>query len=174
MKKTIRSAACGLLCIFVLAACAPEGAAPPPTPAPSDVQTPAAMPSSSPTLSPAPVSADGLAALYAADGYEVVKVTPWDEDFVVEYRESGGTNHIVDWVFHRTARRVMLDSLDEGDSYEVTGPGRVRFRTEFYRADLLCRTIPQCWEITVLADENGDRPDSGPPAETERLSLIHI
>ena len=190
MIKPMLPAACGLLCLLALSACATEAASPAPSPAssavqaPSPVRTPGAAlsPEVSPILAPAPLTEEDLADLYAADGYEVVNVTPYRGDYVVEYRYdpncgSYGGGHMVDWVFHETGGRVLLANVDERAgvcTYEVVGPGTVRFRTEFYRIDALYKTIPRSWEVSVLVDESGALPNDYIPVEVEWRDLSPV
>lgn len=77
-----------------------------------------------------PVTEEGIRTLYGWEGYEVRRITPFEEDYLVEYdpNDGAGTFTLLSWVFGNTGRRVQLCGMTEFTSYEITGPGQVRLQ----------------------------------------------
>ena len=152
MKLRLFSGLAALALAALLAACAPAA---PAEPAPS----PGAS-SPAPTAElPTPVTEEELPALYEAEGYTVTEVRGYLDDFVVEYTYGGSEPRLLDWVFGETGRRVYLTGLDADASYQITGPGEVRFTTGGVSSSTPWKGLPESGTVRVLVDAYGRVPE---------------
>ena len=85
------------------------------------------------------------------------RITPFEEDYLVEYdpNDGAGTFTLLSWVFGNTGRRVQLCGMTEFTSYEITGPGQVRYSTSGLDAGTPWKGLPETRAVLVLGDENG-------------------
>ena len=152
MKLRLFSGLAALALAALLAACAPAA---PAEPAPSPG---AASPAPTAEL-PTPVTEEELPALYEAEGYTVTEVRGYLDDFVVEYTYGGSEPRLLDWVFGETGRRVYLTGLDADASYQITGPGEVRFTTGGVSSSTPWKGLPESGTVRVLVDAYGRVPE---------------
>ncbi|MCR1921879.1 GH36 C-terminal domain-containing protein [Flavonifractor plautii] len=152
MKLRLFSGLAALALAALLAACTPAA---PAEPAPSPG---AASPAPTAEL-PTPVTEEELPALYEAEGYTVVEVRGYLDDFVVEYTYGGSEPRLLDWVFGETGRRVYLTGLDADASYQITGPGEVRFTTGGVSSSTPWKGLPESGTVRVLVDAYGRVPE---------------
>lgn len=96
---------CALALLLWLGACTRQ--APAPSQAP---ETPPATPEPAAKydFKILPVTEEGIRTLYGWEGYEVRRITPFEEDYLVEYdpNDGAGTFTLLSWVFGNTGRRV--------------------------------------------------------------------
>ena len=143
-----------LLLTLTLAGCAAD---PPP-----QAQTTVPVPES-PTPAAAnyafqvlPVTEEGINTLYGWEGYQVRNITPYEGDFLVEYGyESDPNFSLLAWVFSQTGRQVQLTAMEHFQSYEITGPAQVRYRTDGVSAITPNKGLPEDMTVWVLGDEDG-------------------
>ena len=113
----------------------------------------------SPPGEPWALTEEDLPALYEAEGYTVTEVRGYLDDFVVEYTYGGSEPRLLDWVFGETGRRVYLTGLDADASYQITGPGEVRFTTGGVSSSTPWKGLPESGTVRVLVDAYGRVPE---------------
>lgn len=158
MKKQFLCLLCALALLAFLPACAPAEQSNSDLPSgESKLQTPNA----GYAFQVLPVTQEGIRALYSWEGYQVVAITPYEGDFLVEYtgKYEYGLS-LLEWVFGSTGRRVQLTGLLDFISYEITGPGEVAYVTSGVDAGTPWRGLPERGTVQVLGDEAGQLSDS--------------
>lgn len=88
----------------------------------------------------------------------MTEVRGYLDDFVVEYTYGGSEPRLLDWVFGETGRRVYLTGLDADASYQITGPGEVRFTTGGVSSSTPWKGLPESGTVRVLVDAYGRVP----------------
>ena len=78
---------------------------------------------------------------------------------MVEYTYGGSEPRLLDWVFGETGRRVYLTGLDADASYQITGPGEVRFTTGGVSSSTPWKGLPESGTVRVLVDAYGRVPE---------------
>lgn len=101
-----------------------------------------------------PVTQEGIRTLYGWEGHEVLAITEYEGDYLVEYGASGDRFSILDWVFSSTGRRVQLTAMTEFISYEITGPGQVHYTATGQDAAVPWNGMPSDVTVRVLGDAN--------------------
>ena len=89
----------------------------------------------------------------------MTEVRGYLDDFVVEYTYGGSEPRLLDWVFGETGRRVYLTGLDADASYQITGPGEVRFTTGGVSSSTPWKGLPESGTVRVLVDAYGRVPE---------------
>lgn len=165
MKKPMLPAACGLLCLLALSACATEAGSPASSAvqAPSPSLTPGAAlsPEVSPILAPAPLTEEDVRSQFEADGsYSAISITPYGNDYLVEAVSGtgGGGWYDLYWVFGDSGRRVWLNcelDFEEIASYRITGPGTVEITTTGQHEYYQNYYKPSTYTVAVAVDSQG-------------------
>ena len=161
MRRWICMALWALPLAAGLCACASE-APPAASPVvPQAAQTESANPAETPALSTGydfqvlPVTEEGIRTLYGWEGYEVRKITPYLDDFLVEYGYSADrTFSLLSWVFGKTGRRVQLIGTADLTSYEINGVGEVTYTATGVSAVTPWKGMPETGTVRVLGDAN--------------------
>ncbi|WP_243152356.1 hypothetical protein [Pseudoflavonifractor sp. 524-17] len=110
-----------------------------------------------------PVGEESIRTLYGWEGKTVAAITPYEGDFLVEYRPAGwGTGEtLLEWVFGETGRRVQLTGAEEFSSYEITGPGQVAYTTTGADTNVPWKWLPETCQVQVLGDAQGRLDKNG-------------
>ena len=154
MKRTVLPA---LLLALALCGCAAQTLAETQTTPPPKESAPAAEYD----FTILPVQEESIHTLYNQEGYEVRKVTPYEGDYLVEYGyENDPDFALLAWVFGQTGRRVQLAGRSQFTTYEITGPGEVRYTTTGWDAGTAWKGLPEIRTVWVVGDEHGSiHPD---------------
>lgn len=146
-----------LLLALVLCGCAAQTPAETQTTPPPEESAPAAEYD----FTVLPVQEESIYALYGWEGYEVRKITPYEGDYLVEYGyENDPECALLAWVFGQTGRRVQLAGRSQFTTYEITGPGEVRYTTTGWDAGTAWKGLPETRTVWVVGDEHGSiHPD---------------
>jgi len=153
----------GLL-LALLAACSGTAASPAPSAAPALSPTPA---ETTPVPTPLPqfemilpVTEKSITDHYIGEGYRVLSIEPYEDDFLVRYafpNEQDSWSSFA-WIFGATGRRVRLPVGDGSavvDTYKVTCRGCLDITTTGESSSTPGQGFPALYHMSVLGDENG-------------------
>lgn len=133
----------------------------PAAPEPTQTLPPTAEPAPVETSDPAgvlfdalPVTEEKIQTFYTSrPDRRVVKVTPYEGDFLVEWTDYDITGRdswasVLDWIFGASGRVVRLTGMEEFSSYGIRDRGQVYYTTGTYSAEGW-QELPRRREVTV-------------------------